>query len=464
MATTNLEAWKKHFSGKGDVKTFISKEGAHLIPDTSPFNKNAGRVARVGEEIIVLALESEDDYRSYCENPSAANPLAYIPVLLVSDKRRYLVDFSKIAKPIENKVDLKLQTTNLVKGATIEEYDVIGFTGVKCVSFDNSTALRQRILTNLKTHQPLNQALAFKKDMIEYFEGKDCKKIQWSGVISDNEKAQFAKYVGELIIGLYVFEGNDGSINGVNPFAGKNIAKFVVPVDQSFPGIDSFFITDKGEIIPISSKSGTGAKPSVFMNIFPVVLKHREIMDKNSYLKDVVVPAMDKLGITAQNLLNKRGSKEVIYEIGVRDILGVSETQLKDSYEVFRQFKKFSKVTDYSLEVRTIYSKLVEKMILVENQSALKNLDSSTTMFFCSEIANRLNEKESLEQMVRVLSGKNYYQANLNQNELFKNGKISFKMLRSGEARLKILGEKSGYNDIDATKGTLSFELKYVGV
>ena len=77
--------------------------------------------------------------------------------------------------------------------------------------------------------------------------------------------------MGELIIGLCVMNG-DKVLTGTNPFK-DNIKEFIVPSDSSFAGVDSMFLTSKGQYIPISSKSGKGAPASFKENVMPILLQ-----------------------------------------------------------------------------------------------------------------------------------------------------------------------------------------------
>ena len=50
---------------------------------------------------------------------------------------------------------------------------------------------------------------------------------------------------------------------------------------------------------------------------------------------------------------------------------------------------------------------------------------------------------------------------NLDLNNLEKTGIIRFNMINSGEANVKLRGDKSAYNIINAKSGTIAFTLKY---
>ena len=89
----------------------------------------------------------------------------------------------------------------------------------------------------------------------------------------------------------------------------------------------------------------------------------------------------------------------------------------------------------------------------------IAKLPKSATAFFCRAIAKRLNDdKMAMDQMREILAGKNYWQANLNKGEWNK-GVVSFKFSNSGQASLKIFGNKSATDDIDAKQGMVNYLL-----
>jgi len=124
---------------------------------------------------------------------------------------------------------------------------------------------------------------------------------------------------------------------------------------------------------------------------------------------------------------------------------------------VFDEFKKFDKITQYSPEVRLVFSALESKMKNMGDKVALDRLDESTTVFFCKTIANEMNsDTKSMDLMMKILGEKAYYQFNLDLNEV-KKGNLKFNAVKSGGGSLKIIGTKSAYTNIDASQGTLNY-------
>lgn len=81
MASTGLDAWQKHFEGKGDVSTVMKKKTQLFTPEGA-----AAGFIDAGEKI--LALESTYDSKY---------PIQY-------NNRKYLVTFNNIQKPISKRV------------------------------------------------------------------------------------------------------------------------------------------------------------------------------------------------------------------------------------------------------------------------------------------------------------------------------------------------------------------------
>lgn len=454
MATSGLSAWKKHFAGKGEIETTIKKSTRTFLPD----GRN-GPSLPIGTIIKVLPLKDEKEYLSYVRGRgSGTNVNAYIPITYKNNI--LLCSLNDMSKPKEGKVvDLKLQTINLVKGAKVEKFNLMGFENVRCAVFTSADQMRNVILRNIQNNKMLDTLTPFKISMIRYFKSNDPGKIDWIDAVSLGEKQQFAKYVAELILGFALFQEKNIVTPG-NPFSGKKIIKFIVPLSESFAGADSFIFLNDETLIPISNKAGVGAPASFFTNILLTVFKNPNLISERCVLKDLYDTAI-KLGINDERTL-KNGAKKIIYEYGIRNLLNISESELRDTYKVFEEFKKFDDITKYSTEVRTVYVKLKSYMEDKNDITALKNIDSSTTVFFSKQIANLLNEdSKSMELMKNILGGKKFYQANLQLKKLFDNGEIEVKVITSGQAHLKIIGNKSAYTNIDADQGTLNFILKY---
>jgi len=81
MASTGIDAWKKHFDGKGDVSTVIKKKTQLMTPEGA----FAGYID-AGEPIVALESAYDSKY-----------PIQY-------NNNKYLVTFNNIQKPISKRV------------------------------------------------------------------------------------------------------------------------------------------------------------------------------------------------------------------------------------------------------------------------------------------------------------------------------------------------------------------------
>jgi DNA polymerase III delta prime subunit len=116
-----------------------------------------------------------------------------------------------------------------------------------------------------------------------------------------------------------------------------------------------------------------------------------------------IAAAANRAGITIDTLNAKRGSKDVLYEYGMREILNISPRDIKKAIEVYNDAKA-NKITDK-----------VQKTILAirENKNIEKKLKEqlpkTITAVFSREASKRLNnDKVSLEIVEEVLAGKNF--------------------------------------------------------
>ena len=376
---------------------------------------------------------------------------------LVMDATPHKFCMGNIGKPTKlgDKVTFNLQSVHMVKGASTVTMNLMGFEDVKCATFATSRELRNIMLQNFKTKVSKTDFPEFYHSVEQYLLHDDAATISWQTLVPTSAKNEFGKYLGELLIGISVLE-NSGNIAGVNPFTGKRIKNFLVPLDDAFPTIDSFFITTDNEYIPISSKAGAGAAASFFTGIFSTIMKNPGVLgSRASYLKTIHEYATS-MGMRTDASLK---SKELVYEIGVRDVLKLSETVVPDTYKVYEEFKKVGHGTYTDKTVTLVYEKLVKKIKEEKDVTAERNIDASTTVFFCKTIARKLSDDvASMNIMKNILGGKNYYQANLNTQKLDK-GDVTFNILKSGDSVLTLTGTKSPYSDITAGNGLINYKL-----
>jgi hypothetical protein len=465
MASTGgIGAWRKYYKGKGKVQTVVKSS---TIKVSTPSDPSSFQTLSFQGEVATVDSLTEEEVLSYLTSPprrgQPVSEKAKIRIPATIKGRRYLVDIDDLSKNKETgSSDYKLQSANLISGAPKVRINLLGHENVECAVFKTTGELCRIVKANLQANRLLDQNPNFKKSLINYFSGSDFTKIKWLDAIDDSEKNQFAKYVGELVVGLIVLSGKASSnITGTNPFTGRSVRSFVLPLDESFPGADSAFELQDGSYAPVSSKADAGAPASLFSNILSYILKNPNILQNRDTWIKKLYGAATTLGVTDERAL-KTSSKKIVYEAGIRHILKLDSKAVPNTYQVYQDFKATDDMTKYSPASRRAYTALAAAMKADNNETALRNLDSSTTVFLSKKLAEALNnDAESIKIMLKILGAKDYYQANLQTGPLLKDGTIQFKMLRSGEATLKIIGTKSGYTSIEASQGTLNYELKY---
>jgi len=344
--------------------------------------------------------------------------------------------------------NLGIQADKLIRGGKVEKRILNGLE-IPCVIFRSKKELVNSILTALKNNKNVGPHIY--DVLAEYFDS-DLKKINWNDSFRQSDINEIGKYIGELIIGVVVLDNKSSGIIGSTLFQTKKIKEFIVPDDPSFSGVDSAFVCHDGEIIPISSKLGAGAKASIFTNLLPKVMARGKV--QKSVIGDIAAAA-NRAGITIDILNAKRGSKEVLYEYGMRKILNISPGDIKKPIEVYND-ARVNKITDKVQ--KTILAIHANKDI---EKKVKDQLPKSITSAFSREVSRRLNnDKVSLEIVEEVLAGKNFYQANLVLSKFLK-GEIFFKFLPSGKAKVSFTGSKAAINDLTASQGMLNYELKY---
>lgn len=347
--------------------------------------------------------------------------------------------------------NLGITSDKLIKGGKIQNRVLNGLP-VNCAVFSSKRELSESILNGLKGNLKVGPQVF---DAVKDYLGSDLTKFNWQQGIQDSDINELGKYLGELVIGVCVLGKKFSPVFSENIFAGKQIKEFIVPDDPSFSGVDSAFVLNDGTLIPISSKLGAGAKASVFTNLLPKVMGSKKAMG-DSVIKQLADSAK-KIGISIEDLNAKRGAKDIVYEYGVRKILKLSQVEVPDPYQVFRDIKQ--NPNKLSKSAKAVVDAIKKNPNIDENVKA--KLPMSVTSAFCREIARRLNEDEASQKIVtEILAGKNFYQANLDLIK-WKKGEVYFKLLLSGNANVGFVGNKAATDDLEAKQGLVNYELKY---
>jgi hypothetical protein len=431
------------------------------ITDNTPVKVVKVPTSQAHDFQVLDTKKNRDTLEKFLQDVHGTREEIILSLSLVMDATPHKFCMGNIGKPTilgdGDKVRFNLQSVHMVAGAPTVEINLMGFENVKCAVFTSAKQLRETILDNFLKKVGEEHA-DFRTSVKEYFEGDDTRTVNWLPLVSDSAKQEFSKYLGELLIAIGLFE-NKINMTGYNPFAGKRITKFYVPLKDSFPMVDSIFYTQDKKFIPISSKSGGGAAPSFFTAVFTTILNNPSLVNtSNSYLKKMYEYAKG-INMTSEATLK---TKQLVYEIGVRDILKIPSTVIPKSYSVYEEFKKYDP-GEYSTPVTVAYEALVREIDERQDRTSKLNIDNSTTVFFCKVIADNLqNDTKSMEIMHNVLGGKNFYQANIDLTRL-KKGELHFALIKAGDAKIKITGRKSAYTDLDAKQGFVNFTLEKIG-
>jgi hypothetical protein len=162
----------------------------------------------------------------------------------------------------------------------------------------------------------------------------------------------------------------------------------------------------------------------------------------------------DLCQVVTQNNLTYNNSRSIVYTYGIRNILGISKSQISNPNDVYDQAFRHNK---YAKELKLVVDAIMSSRDA--SSDIKKNLPNSISAFFNRTIADRLNkDNASLDQIVEILTGKDYWQANLDILK-WKNGEVSFSFVRSSKAKIKIIGSKASIGDITAKQGWINYEL-----
>jgi len=429
--TTGDAAWKKYFKDN-DIETFTKK--------TSPvWDINSKKIDMSIEKGEPISVPSS----SVFNKGKISVMYKGVPVI---------ISFNNIVKPVTTGGErLKIQASRLVQMSTGKNVTV-GSTSFPAKVFYNSTELALSITEGIQNIKTVPKDL--KEILINYLSGRKYSIIDWNGYDNKKLKNEVAKYLGELIIGLCIMN-NEKVTTGANPFKGQKVKEFIVPTDSSFAGVDSMFMMKNGEVIPISSKSGKGAAASFFVNVMPVLIK-TNMKVPSGILKFMVDTAKS----------NNFKTLEWIYNVGIKYLMKpylkgpIGKNILQNPYSLYNNFRmgNIDKNEKYIIDI-VKNPKLFNKWPITRNMKTIADkMPNSFTYFMCQNLAELLNkDKKAIQTIIKALSYKNFYQANLNQSK-FHSGIVEFKIVHSGSNNLKILQGKGSMGSVKTEQGRLSYQ------
>lgn len=439
MASSGITKFNKYFRGKGEVETYAKGiQGRDItVYESVEGTKKVGTIKDGTPITVVVGKEYQKRYFVKYKGGMG----------FISDDNTGKPIPKKSAQTKTNAELSRITSSDFISGGKSIKFRFID-DEIDAMEFTSQAQLAKSISDSMKKVRGVSEEV---RETFSNWLYSSLGDFEWATGVTPEEKNKFGVYFGELFIGLFALANK--TTNHISPIPWKGrVKRFVVPTDPSFSGVDSFLEMNSGEIIPISSKFGTGAAASFFSNLLIKGLEYHKKLP-NCVFKDIVEAALD-VGTTVQHLQKKQKAKPILYEFGIRKVLGFDKRLVKDTYAVFTAIKFNQDSDEKNLVVSAIANyQNVEKRIV-------DLLESSVTTFFCREIASMLeNDKTSMETMKEILAGKNYWQANLQIND-WEKGKVKFKMVNSGEAKLTIIGSKATMNDIEAKQGMINYILK----
>lgn len=417
MASSGKQKFDKYFAGKTRVETYAKgQQGRAVCVFGKPIGPWVLGTIPNGHPITVLpAATFEGRYRiEYRDHRDC------IAVGFISD--------ANTGKPKGNGL-LGMVLERITASDFIAEAQTTEYNGVKCYVFHDGETLLQTIKRNA-------ELIKIDSYLLETIRGLPY--VQWSDAALEQERKRLGVYLGELLIGYQALVGETGSA----PW-GK-ASRFLIPRDPSFCGVDSWI--DDGEAVwPVSSKFGHGAAASVFSNILPLAIKR----GATGVLGELVAASKDA-GVSAETLLNKTGSKDVLYHYGMRTVLNVD---IRDPVSIFAAVKNgrhHPRLIDVTDAIRS------HPFASDQIKAALPN---SITSFFCRALASNMEAcPDTKIQFMDILCDKSYIQANLAVDKWLA-GVIEFRFTKSGDSFLRIIGNKSAISDITCKQGMVNYRL-----
>jgi len=457
--------------------SFVMEKDSDGTTTTKTFKIN-GIVLRVGNkdtEILKSAVNTKQKRAAAVKKLSSFTGKLFYNGFYASEKQEYFITASWMSKSTEfggsagkagqsgkvtaNAVGrptgsetLGVRAETLILGGKLESVKY-GTQMVECRTFTSADSIAASMVKGLDDNSKVPDYIT--EDFKKYQKSKKWNRFEWNEAIPKNEMNQLGKYAGEVITGLIGMSSYAARVFHPNILSGKGkVSRFCVPTDPAFSGVDVFFCMKDGSIIPVSNKYGKGAAASFFTNLLPEALSVPLKTLSNSPLKDIVKVA-NSLGVTVA--IAKKGgvngkAKPIIYEYGIRKLLGFSKTQIRDAYTDVYEPLRQGKMTPITRKVVAA----IEKYSGVD-AVVIKNLPKSVTAFFCREIAKELNANKGASQdMTKILAGKNYWQANLNDRKWSK-GDVDYRMTNSGNVVINVIGSKAPTTDIVASQGLINY-------
>lgn len=461
MSTTGKPKWEKYFKDN-EVETYVKANSSNskdknYVYDITGIKTNT----RLDHGYSIRVLKTDN----YYDNGIFQNKV------LIEYGRGNLgyIHIDCIDKVKAGKATIQLESSKMINlGSSIIVDSLNKEINVPCKIFKEKEELALSIINGLELEPSVPDYIA--EQFTEFFAGDligNQRSITWNKGISDKEKNSLGAYLGELLIGYMALAGETSAFNDTDIIK-YPIDYFGVPTDPSFPGIDSFIqykntgASGGGGKYLISSKAGPGAKASIWNNLMPLIVNYqlKNQLPRNSCLYNLT-SSFKKIPSAA------RSGKKVVYYYGVNYILKIASTPA-ESYKFFTELKN-NKLSADSISLLETAKQIQSSLSTSAFPSAsskdvtrnLNNNGKGMTAFFSRHIADQLmSEDESMTIISNRLSGKKFYQANLDMGR-WRRGEIKFSTTHVKDTNIVIIGSKSATHLLEADNGTVNYELKY---
>ena len=462
MATSGKDKWEKYFKDK-EVETYVKANSSNSKDKNYVYDITGGKTTKRLDHGHPITVKQTEVY--YDSGP-------YQNKILIEYDRNEIgyIHIDCIDKVKDGRATIQIESSKLINlGDNIIVDSLNNEINVPCKSFKTKEELALSIINGLENEPSVPDYIA--EQFTEFFAGHlvgNNRAIKWNPGVGDKEKNSLGAYLGELLIGYMALDGESLA------FSDPDIVKypieyFAVPTDPSFPGIDSFIqyknrgTTGSGGKYLISSKAGSGAKASIWNNLMPLVVNYQakgNQLTRNSSLEKLVRSFKAVPGASSNG-------KKVVYHYGVNYILKYAGS-VTDSYSLYNQLKQGnlnennSKLLETAKQIQSSLNKRDFPTASVSDITRnLNDKGKGMTAFFSRYIADELmNDPEAIRILTDRLAGKKFYQANLDMAK-WRRGEIKFTTNHVKSTEIKIIGSKSATHQLDASQGTVNYELKY---
>lgn len=291
---------------------------------------------------------------------------------------------------------------------------------IECLSFVNSVSLKGSILYSLQKNKNISKEIISQVE--KRLDNLD-KKLFWDACVDYHEINEIGKYLNEVLI-------------GVKLLSERKIDKFMIPVSQTYPGIDSFGIKDN-KTIPISSKYGEGARSQLFGLLGKLPQANFTPRTRNSQLYRLIV-SYSKVS----------SQKMAVYDYALRKLLQL-DYDIDTVYEALQNNVMIS-------EVKAIKSLIMKTCSHEKVKDAFPNSVTSWLERLTIEALNAC--PMSVEVIKEHLEDMNLHQYHLDKNK-WHDGEILYLEKQTWKCPFIFQVGKSLLNNLEANRGLLCYKI-----